>query len=281
MPMPYMVSPPITQGLLLPTANTFFSQDEAGLLALEQSDPSLSEPWLFLAHALLDARKGRYDLLWQLESLATQFAYEDFANACVVLLGAAAPRSLLRALAAEDAQMPPPPGLAPVHRFRALTLSQTPWAADHVLSALDSVRDLSSLREMLLRCSDIVEPGSPALDEEPVLLARERDRLRGGVDQLVALMGRDDIACLRGAPLSLADVARRMLDIASGPTTGLFAHYRLVFEAYTGWDCRHFYREHRLQKLVVAATLEDFLDSGEADRYEPGVRYFFGHRIPD
>jgi hypothetical protein len=35
------------------------------------------------------------------------------------------------------------------------------------------------------------------------------------------------------------------------------------------------------QRLQMAATLEDFLRSDPSARYEPGIRYFFGHRIPD
>ncbi len=56
---------------------------------------------------------------------------------------------------------------------------------------------------------------------------------------------------------------------------------RRKFEATTGVDCRSFYAREHLRPLAAAAIVEGFLDSGEADRYEPGARYFFGHRIPD
>jgi hypothetical protein len=46
---------------------------------------------------------------------------------------------------------------------------------------------------------------------------------------------------------------------------------------------RGFWRldDYKLDPLAAAAILEDMLESGELERFEPGVRYFFGHRIPD
>jgi hypothetical protein len=56
----------------------------------------------------------------------------------------------------------------------------------------------------------------------------------------------------------------------------------MLLEANTGLDCRGFYdRDFMLRPLAAAAIVEDFVESGEANKYLPGVRYFFGHRIPD
>jgi hypothetical protein len=57
--------------------------------------------------------------------------------------------------------------------------------------------------------------------------------------------------------------------------------YRRRFEASTGIDCSGFYKDRNFQPLTAAAILEDFLESPEVARYEEGVRYFFGHRIPE
>ncbi|NJK31974.1 MAG: hypothetical protein HC927_05885 [Deltaproteobacteria bacterium] len=57
--------------------------------------------------------------------------------------------------------------------------------------------------------------------------------------------------------------------------------FRRRFEASTGIDCSEFYSDGEFFPLVAAARLEAWIDSPEADRYEPGVRYFFGHRIPN
>jgi hypothetical protein len=85
-----------------------------------------------------------------------------------------------------------------------------------------------------------------------------------------------------GRPFSLIAFARRLLDrIAEGRDTDRIERGRFLFEANTGIDCRGYYLEGRLQPLVAAGIVEDFLESPEAETFEPGVRYFFGHRIPD
>ncbi|NJK31977.1 MAG: hypothetical protein HC927_05900 [Deltaproteobacteria bacterium] len=56
--------------------------------------------------------------------------------------------------------------------------------------------------------------------------------------------------------------------------------FRRRFEATTGIDCSEFYVDRSFLPIVAAARLEAWLDSPDAERYEPGVRYFFGRRIP-
>jgi hypothetical protein len=56
---------------------------------------------------------------------------------------------------------------------------------------------------------------------------------------------------------------------------------RRRFEASTGINCSAFYKKGRFQPLKAAAIVEDFLESPQAATYQDGVRYFFGHRIPD
>jgi hypothetical protein len=63
--------------------------------------------------------------------------------------------------------------------------------------------------------------------------------------------------------------------------SGLFIALRHKFEASTGVDCSGFYRDGRLQPLTALSIIEDFLASDGAAAFEAGVRYFFGHRIPD
>jgi hypothetical protein len=36
-----------------------------------------------------------------------------------------------------------------------------------------------------------------------------------------------------------------------------------------------------LEPLTAAALAEELLDRPAAARFQPGVRYFFGHRLPD
>jgi hypothetical protein len=55
---------------------------------------------------------------------------------------------------------------------------------------------------------------------------------------------------------------------------------RRSFEAATGIDCRSWYRDRTLCPPAAVATLQRFLGT-DAARFEPGVRYFWGHRIPE
>ena len=56
---------------------------------------------------------------------------------------------------------------------------------------------------------------------------------------------------------------------------------KLIFEAATGIDCTAFFSEdRRLIPLAGIAIIDDFLDGDAAQRFSPGLRYFFGHPVP-
>lgn len=91
-------------------------------------------------------------------------------------------------------------------------------------------------------------------------------------------------AVFRNEPLSLPKIAELALDkVQRRRDSEILATARMLLEAYTGRDMRGFWRldDYKLDQLAAAAMLEDMLESGELERFEPGVRYFFGHRIPD
>lgn len=89
-------------------------------------------------------------------------------------------------------------------------------------------------------------------------------------------------ATFRNEPLSLPKLAEFALaKVRRNKDSEMLATIRMLLEAYTGRDMRGFYRleDYKLDPLAAAAMLEDMLESGELERFEPGVRYFFGHRI--
>jgi hypothetical protein len=94
--------------------------------------------------------------------------------------------------------------------------------------------------------------------------------------------GAVDALLFNGEGWSVRSLARLFLDQLGKeevPHIPMF-HLRRKFEASTGIDCTSFFRDKKFQPLVAAANLEAFLESGELAKFEPGVRYFFGHRIP-
>ena len=82
-------------------------------------------------------------------------------------------------------------------------------------------------------------------------------------------------------PYDICALARALLDIARNNSTHVIYDMRHRLEAFTGLDCRPMLHPTGLRALTAAAILEDFLQSDAAANYEPGVRYFWGHRIPD
>jgi hypothetical protein len=82
---------------------------------------------------------------------------------------------------------------------------------------------------------------------------------------------------------SVRGTAERLLNLVRQPDPDVLEaiDLHLRFEASTGVDCSGFFSGTRLQPLSVAGVVEQFLESPEAAKYKDGVRYFFGHRIPD
>ncbi|QRK11042.1 hypothetical protein JQX13_13790 [Archangium violaceum] len=117
---------------------------------------------------------------------------------------------------------------------------------------------------------------------EDALIAYE-DRVLERYEELKRKFGTDQVILLHGERFSVVSVARRLLRSLNGSDfeRAKRPFYRRRFEASTGIDCSPFYKDGEFQPLTAAAILEDFLESPEAARYEEGVRYFFGHRIPE
>lgn len=85
-----------------------------------------------------------------------------------------------------------------------------------------------------------------------------------------------------GGPFSVRRLAERYLELLgdSRYETMMQPYLRQRFEACTGIDCSDFYEDTDLKPLTAAARLEAWLDSDAPNRFEPGERYFFGHKIP-
>lgn len=98
--------------------------------------------------------------------------------------------------------------------------------------------------------------------------------------ELADRLGTTDVYVWMGEPVSVIRMAKTILAHATQPHFSLDLRHR--FEASTGIDCRRFYKQnHFFQPLTATTIVEDFLHSPSAGRYIEGVRYFFGHRVPD
>lgn len=91
--------------------------------------------------------------------------------------------------------------------------------------------------------------------------------------------GTDQVLLHEGEPLSVTGLAERILRRLREP---YFPYdLRRRFECATGIDCSSFYENGFFKPMQAAALIQDFLESPQSRQFEDGVRYFFGHRIPD
>lgn len=100
-------------------------------------------------------------------------------------------------------------------------------------------------------------------------------------EAVVEKIGSDKTVVFQGEPYWVRRIAERIRRPATPYPAVELAILRERFEPAVARDCSSMFNGSSVSTLTAAAIAEDFLDSEDAARYEPGVRYFFGHRIPD
>ena len=92
-------------------------------------------------------------------------------------------------------------------------------------------------------------------------------------------LGTIRVCVSRGEKFSVLRFAEHAINDARKPY--FRSKLRRKFEAATGNNCTAFYKNGFFEPLVASAILEEFLQSSQVEKYIEGVRYFFGHRIPE
>ncbi len=129
--------------------------------------------------------------------------------------------------------------------------------------------------------SNLLEPEDDVLSE-PEKFDDVKDYSAAVMDryrQLSNDFGTDQVLVFREGRFGVVGQAKYILRRVGEPFVRGELRHR--FEASTGVNCSSFYKKGVIQPLAAAALLEEFLESPEAEKYEEGVRYFFGHRIPE
>jgi hypothetical protein len=245
-------------------------------------------PWLVLAAVLERAKRGNFDSLPLLFQRMRALDNSLFWNACVILLGHAGPRKVLQQALSEFDKEIQANDINVIKRMSfMLHGSLLLWTVPVMLDLFQRVADRNRpfIRDQVIIIpylfSEIVEEKegeifSASLPDEPY-----RQLV---LDRCVALgrtFGTDQVPVWRGELFSVKSLAEQLLrDLAAGQVANVMGQ-RAIFEASTGIDCSPFYKDRQLQPLAAATVVEGFLEDGHADRYQPGVRYFFGHPIPD
>ncbi|MGH8502235.1 MAG: hypothetical protein ACREVE_07125 [Gammaproteobacteria bacterium] len=254
-----------------------------------------------LACVLANLQKGRFDLANVPMRLVQLREVPGLWVACAALLGFSAPMRALRSFVDEFGGR-----LTGASRFYVCDAAMSSgafWAVETILAAYPDMVAADFRRFLGHGLSWLLEqePGpawdGPDLVEVPgdPLPPGEQPETRLNLDAYMAMVReqaralrraealRDESVVAEGRVLVIKDVAQRLLDrLRRGERGDRIEKGRMLLEATTGLNCGAFFnKDYMLQPLAAAAIVEEFLDSGEAEKYEAGVRYFFGHRIPD
>jgi hypothetical protein len=259
-----------------------------------------------IAAVLAHARAGNFGVF---DTLLRLMLRDDSAvtwNACAQLLSYAAPYSTIRKLVEtlrDEVYVQHNTGTQS-YLCRVLAGCKALWAVPVMLDLVcslakhgsrfdDSGFYLSYLlepeRALIAEGPQVVKRTEPDFDEEEVACDEPayRDAVLAKYASLNDELGVTNemrLAVFEGKALSLTTVAERLIvRLRSGNDPEEIEIGRMILESFTGIDCSSFFKPNfgPLQPLTAVGIVEDFLKSGEADRFEDGVRYFFGRRIPD
>jgi hypothetical protein len=266
-----------------------------------------SDPWIVLASVVARAREGNHRDALHLVPFFR--CHEPFALARVSMLVFADLAPLRDLLALEEMLRGDD---AELRSYAAQAASLSGWLrlVPAMLDAWNRAETIGNRETIGFALSDMLEAGSGAIADQanvvntkfidPSTLSPElarwmeehRESLQNqdpprfpglvldSLRSLEATHGPDAIV-FGGELWNVVRFAEKVLTDIKSPQHAVLYTHRHRFEAATGVDCRNFFHPLGPQKLEIAATLENFLASTPPDSYESGVRYFFGHRIPD
>ncbi|MCP3138552.1 hypothetical protein [Pyxidicoccus xibeiensis] len=262
-------------------------------------------PWQVIPCILANLQQGRFDVSRRLVRLMHETRDADVWNACATLLSYATPYSVIRELEAASETLLEPKRSPYTRRYfcEILSCSAGVWGVPHLIRHYQELKDRKVEAEVEYYISQVLEaePGPiangprvlwesnglppPFEESTPVYLNEEYlALLESTFQRLVSSQRlREGETIIEGGRLNIRDVAQRLLTrVQTGERLDRIAMGRMLLESTTGLNCRAFFDDSgRLKNLTAAAIVEEFLERGDADRYQPGVRYFFGHRIPD
>lgn len=284
-----------------------FGFDSPPPINLRSSDAlNSANPWIVLAAVLERAKSGDHSTV----RLLSQFFYakEPFAlNRIALLLVGDLGRDsdlqlLLEAMASDDSQVR-------LYAAEASQIAGRLWLVPSMLAAWHRAYSLDEREGIGYAISKLLERELGSIADEASIFRlpkippedataslreywakrvaddttdeRFPDLVMDAYDQLSKKFGTSRVTVWRGMLFGVADLARDFLSRVSAGKAGDFFTYRHKFEANTGINCDDFFVDVKPQYLSIRVCLESFLESGNASGFEQGVRYFFGHRIPD
>jgi hypothetical protein len=248
--------------------------------------------WVQLEAVVTQAKGGDFAGTSQLPGLYREaIARSDWvlAYVCVKVLGDTGPGPLLRQLQQQLLDVPRGDPKKAFDFCRVLAAWGKLSAVPVLIEQYEEHAMVQDFEVLPIQLSWLLEPEwGPVCLDHPTRYAEEKVEdycafVTGVYRQLKQDLGTDDTFVFHGQRFGVVSLARLLQDRLG------FDHYRAAFwplfrrkfEAATGIDCSVFFKDRSFQPLTAAAMVEEFLESPEASRYQEGVRYFFGHPLPD
>ena len=239
----------------------------------------LTDPWLWWQMAVHRAKAGDFTLLPGLIEIALEADDHFLEAACSLLLGDAGNSGcfevIIRELIATSSTE------LTINFCDALATRGKLADVPIILDSYENIATIEDAAVIPSHLSKLLEPevGAiadpsqfPSLDDYHAIVLNR-------YQELLDIFGTDQLLVLRGERFGVIPLAKQMLDRARRPYFPIDLSRK--FSTSTGIDSAQFYEKREFQPLTTAAIVEEFLESPEAAEYEDGVRYFFGHRIPD
>ena len=299
--------PPFLYGTFDWLMNGLHFESEPPVDLLSSAALSHANPWFVLAAVLQRAKVGNHKAVRRLAEFFNLDEPFALGRVSLLLAGDMASEGDLRileeVLQSDDAD-------ARVGAAQACVLAGRLWLVPRMLEAWHRAQRLAHRESIGYAISDLLETGECPIAQQasiynlqisppPPTVSLELRRfyeqrlaeppepelfpqlVQAAYDQLVEQFKTDQVTVWQGKLFDVIEFAREFLSEIRTMVPGSCIIYRHKFEASTGVDCRRFFVDLEPQRLEMAATLEEFLASDMVKQFEPGVRYFFGHRIPD
>ncbi len=262
-----------------------YRYSEAPPLDLMASEALDSEnPWIALAAVLEHAKTGHWSLLRRVPLLMDPSQSPLLVGSCFRLLGDVGSDyaiELLQSLLRHESSTYIVHACQALHHIGYLSLVRS------ILQAWERLRSQDDREVVALILSEMLEEQRGPLSSCTEYTSTEYSNLVGKrSEELRSQLGAENVPVWGGRPFGVVSLVHGMIrKLKAARTYGLsldarFLDLRERFEASTGSDCSGFFVDARLQVPVALAILQTFLRDPGSDKYQEGMRYFFGHPVP-
>lgn len=261
------------------------------------------DPWIVLAATFEHAKQGDFAPIRNLRKCIHEDHPFLLNRACLCLIGDAGADEALMILL--DLMEQGSPSII-LDACQAASQASRLWLIPSMLKAWHRARTLGDHETIGFAIADVLESydgemaslaGKYHSTHSPSVSDRfEAEKLNGvqqsfgeiveqKIEEFHQRLSDKKLPLWNGQVFGVRSLAIKMLELiqftkGKPELSGLFIPFRHRFEASTGIECSRFFKNNAFQPLSATDILEAFLDNPDSQKYEEGVRYFFGHRIP-